>query len=432
MLHVLESLSGLGAARWFLWAAAISVVAANGTGLAADSNKKGSSMSYGEVRDFLAEHTQLVELTAENGARVAVAPAWQGRVMTSTCDGLQGPSFGFVYNDFIAAKKYDNPHFNNYGGEDRLWLTPEGGQFSLWFKPGEPQNLANWRTMPALNDAPWIVTSSADPSHVAMKVDAKFQNASGSDFHVEIVRDVRLLKAADLQKRLGEKAGRTLQSSGIKMVAYETDNQLINRGPRMEKSKGLTSIWILSMLNAGPQAVTIIPYRQGSEAELGPVVRRDYFGPVPDERLQVTPQAVLFRDDANYRAKLGISQRRAKNILGAIDFETGVLSIVTFSMPDDPTKHLYPNSAWEMPQKEPFRGDVVNAYNDGPNDTGGRLGDFYELESVSPTQELNTGESLSHRSAIIHVQADHTALVSLAKDVLGVDLDAVRRDFLKP
>ena len=427
----LECMFHPGPAQRCILAAAIAAVAV-GTAWAADSNKKGSSMSYGEVREFLAKHTQLVELTADNGARVAVAPEWQGRVMTSTCAGLQGPSFGFVYNDFIATKEYDNPHFNNFGGEDRLWLTPEGGQFSLWFKPGEAQNLTNWRTMPALNADPWKVTSPADPSHVCMKAEAKFQNASGSDFDVEIVRDVRLLKTADLQKRLGEKAARTLQLPGVKMVAYETDNQLINRGAPMAKSKGLISIWILSMLNAGPQAVTIIPYRQGSDADLGPVVRRDYFGPVPDERLQVTPQAVLFRDDANYRAKLGISQRRAKNILGAIDFETGVLSIAMFSMPNDPTKHLYPNSAWEMPQKEPFRGDVVNAYNDGPNDTGGRLGNFYELESVSPTKELKTGESLSHCSAIVHVQADHATLVSLANDVLGVDLAAIRRDFLKP
>jgi hypothetical protein len=431
MLRSFERMACSRLRRWFVWAVAI-VVVTGGVAYGADSNKKGSSMSYGEVRDFLAKHTELVELTSENGARVAVAPEWQGRVMTSTCAGLEGPSFGFVYNDFIAAKKYDNPHFNNFGGEDRMWLTPEGGQFSLWFKPGETQNLTNWRTMPALNDDPWKVISAADPSRVSMKIDAKFQNAAGTDFNVEIIRDVHLLSAADLERRFGSKAVRTLQSPGVKMAAYETNNQVVNRGAAMEKSKGLISIWILSMLNAGPQAVTIIPYRQGSEDELGPIVRRDYFGPVPDERLAVTPQAVLFRDDANYRAKLGISQRRAKNVLGAIDFETGVLSLVTFSMPDDPTKHLYPNSAWEMPQKEPFRGDVVNAYNDGPNDTGGRLGNFYELESVSPAEEMKTGESLSHRSAIVHVQADQATLVSLAKDVLGVDLDAIRSGFLKP
>ena len=70
--------------------------------------------------------------------------------MTSTCTGLEGPSFGFVCYDFISAGK-SNLHFNNYGGEDRMWLSPEGGQYSLWFKPGETQNLANWHTAPMLN-----------------------------------------------------------------------------------------------------------------------------------------------------------------------------------------------------------------------------------------------------------------------------------------
>ena len=64
-------------------------------------------MSYGEARDFLAKHTKLVELTNEEGARVAVCPEWQGRVMTSTCGGLDGPSFGFVNHEFIEAGKPD-------------------------------------------------------------------------------------------------------------------------------------------------------------------------------------------------------------------------------------------------------------------------------------------------------------------------------------
>ena len=216
---------------------------------------------------------------------------------------------------------------------------------------------------------------------------------------------------------------------GVKTVAYETVNQFTNRGAPMSKAKGLLAIWILGMLNAGPEAVTILPYKPGSEAELGPIVRSDYFGSVPPDRLKILPQAVLFRGDANFRSKLGISQRR-EEVLGAIDFQNGVLTLVTFSMPDDPTQHLYPNSAWQVPQKEPYRGDVVNAYNDGPNDTGGQMGKFLELESVSPAKELATGESLSHRSTTLHVQADRDTLALLAREVLGVELDAVREQML--
>ncbi len=45
--------------------------------------------------------------------------------MTSTCDGLDGPSFGFINRGFIEAGRED-AHFNNQGAEDRLWLAPKG------------------------------------------------------------------------------------------------------------------------------------------------------------------------------------------------------------------------------------------------------------------------------------------------------------------
>ena len=116
-------------------------------------------------------------------------------------------------------------------------------------------------------------------------------------------------------------------------MAYETANQITNRGPAMTKEKGLVSIWILGMMNSGPETVVLVPYKPGSEAELGPVVKSDYFGAVPAERLKVTPEAVLFRADAKFRSKIGISQRRAKNVLGSIDFENGVLTLVSSPCP---------------------------------------------------------------------------------------------------
>ena len=117
-------------------------------------------------------------------------------------------------------------------------------------------------------------------------------------------------------------------------------------------------------------------------------MKSDYFGAVPPERLKVTPDAVLFSADAKFRSKIGTSQRRAKNILGSIDFENNVLTLVQFTAPDDPAKSDYINNMWQLPQKEPFVGDVANAYNDGPNDLGKQLGEFYEIESVSPAKVL--------------------------------------------
>jgi hypothetical protein len=161
------------------------------------------------------------------------------------------------------------------------------------------------------------------------------------------------------------------------------------------------------------------------------VVNSDYFGPIPPQRLQITPAAVLFRADGNYRSKIGIPQRRVRNVLGSIDFRAGVLTLVQFSLPADPPRALYMNNAWGGPHARPYMGDVVNSYNDGPSQLGGKgLGPFYELESLSPAEELASGQSLVHRHATVHVQADPATLARLAKEILGVDLEAVRRQML--
>ncbi len=407
----------------------LAALLAMGGTIALSAETKSKPMSYGTTREFLAKHTQLVELTNDDGARVAVCPEWQGRVMTSTCGGMEGISFGFVNDEFITAGKSD-PHFNNYGAEERLWLSPEGGQFSLWFQPGKPQDLDNWYTPPAFNEGAWkVVSGPAEPLRMAATM--KLQNTAGTAFDLDVSRGVRLLGNSDLKQILGESAAKKIAAPGVKSVAYETDNRLTNRGADITREKGMVSLWILGMMNCGPQTVVIAPYKPGSEAELGPVVKSDYFGAVPAERLRILPEAALLRADGNYRSKIGISQRRARNVLGSIDFQNHVLTLVQFSMPADPTQELYMNNQWGVPTAEPYKGDVANSYNDGPPAPGKKgLGPFYEVESLSPARPLKTGDSLSHQHRTIHIQAGAAALADLAKEVLGVDLEKVKSEIL--
>ena len=49
---------------------------------------------------FMKKHTDIV-LLKDGDATVAVAPAYQGRVMTSTFDGKSGPSFGWINRPVI-------------------------------------------------------------------------------------------------------------------------------------------------------------------------------------------------------------------------------------------------------------------------------------------------------------------------------------------
>src|ERR671935_47680 len=111
---------------------------------------------------FLRQHTQVLLLTDPSGtAQVAVAPAYQGRVMTSTTGGSDAPSFGWIGRAAIASGKRQ-PHMNVFGGEDRFWLGPEGGQYGLFFKAGDPFDLDHWQVPEPLDWGPWEVTSQSE------------------------------------------------------------------------------------------------------------------------------------------------------------------------------------------------------------------------------------------------------------------------------
>src|SRR5512140_3648293 len=111
--------------------------------------------TFGAEIDFLKQHTPVVVLT-QGRSKVALAPAWQGRVMTSTAAGDTGQSFGWVNHELIASGKLQ-PHINVFGGEDRFWLGPEGGQFSIFFAKGAKFELSDWQTPAPIDSLPYQV-----------------------------------------------------------------------------------------------------------------------------------------------------------------------------------------------------------------------------------------------------------------------------------
>ena len=227
-------------------------------------------------------------------------------------------------------------------------------------------------------------------------------------------------------------AAKIVAGGGVQMVAYETANAITNRGADMTPEEGLVSIWILGMLNPSPETVVVVPYRPGKLAEFGPVVKTDYFGQIPPQRVRIVPEAVLFLADSQHRSKIGTSQRRARNVLGSIDFAGGTLTVAQFTMPEDPVEHRYMNNMWQTSLADPYVGDVANSYNDGPSEPGGAgMGSFYEIESLSPAAALKTGQSLEHCHRTVHLQADTETLSALAKAILGIDLPTVRGEMLR-
>jgi hypothetical protein len=354
-------------------------------------------------------------------ACVAVSARLQGRVLTSSANGQNGRSLGWVNQKLIASDKTEE-HFNAYGGEDRIWIAPEGGQFSVFFAPKAPFDLAHWYTPAAVDTQPFEQVGKSGTS-VTFRKRFSIENYSGTKFEGQIDRTVKLLTEDQVWKDL-----KIAPVQSVRVVAFQSDNKLTNAGPKTwSKKTGLLSIWILSQFQASPSATIMIPIHAGPEAQLGNPVTSDYFGSIPPDRLAVKPDAIFMRADAEYRGKLGVNPKRAKGILGSYDPERHLLTIVEEQPRPSPAAD-YVNNAWTI-QDRPFKGDAINAYNDGPQADGARLGHFYELETLSPAVELAPGKSIEHTQGTIHIEGDEKNLNSIAQRVLGVSLEEIRQAF---
>src|SRR5581483_3513921 len=125
--------------------------------------------TFGYDLNFLQKRDSVIVIQSSDGlAKAIVSPKYQGKVFTSTADGDTGKSFGWLnYKAFDA--KID-PHMNAYGGEDRLWLGPEGGKFALFFQPGTKMEFSEWHTPAAFDHESWKLVSK-DEEHVALSKD---------------------------------------------------------------------------------------------------------------------------------------------------------------------------------------------------------------------------------------------------------------------
>jgi hypothetical protein len=366
---------------------------------------------------FMRQHTEVVVLGEGSGAQVAVAPEYQGRVMTSTTGGSDAPSFGWIGRAAIASGERQ-PHINVFGGEDRFWLGPEGGQYSLYFKPGDPFDLEHWQVPEAIDWGGWDVASRSATS-VAFRRRMSLVNYSGTEIAVNVDRTVRLLGASDIASRLGEAPG-----NGMQAVGFESVNTVTNAGKtRWTRESGLISVWILGMFAPSPGTTIAIPFVTGPESSLGPIVNDAYFGKVPDDRLVIGDGVIFFRGDGQYRSKIGLLPSRALSIAGSYDAEARVLTLVQYTRPDGPAPYV--NSMWEI-QREPYTGDVINSYNDGPPEPGKPpLGPFYELETSSPALSLAPDEQHTHVHRTFHLVGDEAALDRIARRMLGVGVAAI-------
>ncbi len=380
--------------------------------------------TFGDDLAFLKKHTDVVILSDTSGnSQVAVLPTLQGRAMTSSAEGTEGLSFGWINRELIASGKTVE-HINVYGGEDRFWIGPEGGQFSIFFKKGVPFDLENWFTPASIDTEPFELVSKSK-SRAILKKDMQLENYSRTIFNLRVDREIRVLERSEALNALGIAPAKT-----VKIVAFESNNTMTNTGTKAwDKETGLLSIWILGMFNPSPATTIVVPFNAGTEDELGPIVNDAYFGKVPANRLVVKDGVLFFSGDGQYRSKIGLSPQRSRPIAGSYDAVNKVLTIVQYNKPQ--TAADYVNSMWEL-QDEPYKGDVVNSYNDGPAEPGAKpLGPFYELETSSPAAALKPDEAVSHIHRTYHLQGPEADLDIIAKATLGVTIAEIKSSLPK-
>ena len=270
------------AALTFLAAASLAAAACGG-GPAAQSAPSASgptsspplSTPFASDLQFLNAHTHIVLLKDADGAQVAVAPVYQGRVMTSTTGGSDAPSFGWIGRAAVESGRHQS-HMNVFGGEDRFWLGPEGGQFALFFGRASHSTWITGRCRRHSTGTRWTSRPSRQPR-------------CGFHKHVSLVnyartplRHRRRADGPDGQRRAGRRITRLSRgpASGWSRSNRRTSSRTAGRRPGSRQS-GLVSVWILGQFNPSPTTTIVIPFKGGEVASLGPIVNDAYFGKVP-------------------------------------------------------------------------------------------------------------------------------------------------------
>jgi len=367
--------------------------------------------SFGYDLQFLQKFDSLIILKERGGnAQIIVSPKYQGKVFTSTSEGNKGASFGWInYKAFTAPR---DQHMNAYGGENRLWLGPEGGPYSLFFPKGAPMNFDNWKTPSPIDTEEWPVTFK-DETSVHFEKSMILENYAGTRLQLSIQRNISLLSKQNIESLVG-----VSMNDSVHAVGYSTFNVLANTGNfEWNERTGMPCIWMLDMFAPSNETTVIIPYDNTTSSK-EKVVTTNYFGEISADRIKMKNGILFFRADGKNRGKLGIRPSSAKNIAASFDAQSNVLTITIFSI-NKGEKYL--NQEWNT-STPPFAGDAVNAYNDGPLENGNQMGPFYEIESVSQAAFLKPGEQLTHQHSVLHYSGSKAGLDHLVKKVFGISL----------
>ena len=345
--------------------------------------------------------------------QVIVVPELQGRVMTATTNSNLGETLGWFNRAYLSQKH--SSRSTPIGGADRLMFGPETGEFSQFFQPGKERIVDNLYAQDAIVLQPYQVLAQTK-TQVTVQADIQLINNSGTQFDFNLNRRIKLFSKNEIEQMLETKVGKSLD-----YVGYGSDTKITNTGQAWRKETGLVSLWHLGAFKPSQNTTVVIP----TEGEVKQATA--YFNQIKPSHTQTTQTHVFYKADAEYMNKTGVPVENTKPVMGAYDAQRNLLTIILFNISSD-KKANYVTASW-LDSSDAYGGEIVNVFNDGPNDFGQYFGPFYEMETSSAAFELAHGESQSHYHYTLHFQGDTSELNELAIQILGVSIKQIEQVF---
>ena len=246
------------------------------------------------------------------------------------------------------------PHINVFGGEERFWIGPEGGQFSIFFPPGGKFELADWQTPAAIDTEPFQVV---DKKRFVRQFPPRTRSS-------RTIRTPSSTSASSGRSSCSRRATPRSRSAEVQRSAdsWATGRLSLDESAHQYRHRSRWQQADRAALDLDPRHVQAGPADHGrdplsdraTKTELGPIVNDAYFGKPPAERFKIGDGVLFFSGDGKFRSKIGLSPQRARDVAGSWDAAAGVLTIVKYTQPAAGVTD-YVNSMWEIQQQPVWR-----------------------------------------------------------------------------
>ena len=332
-------------------------------------------MPYHDALNYLAGKTSVIELFDQLGGRVAVCPEWNGRILTSTCEGLKGESFGCINVQAI-----DTGLFESYGGEDHWTFSPAVHSFAV--ETLKEHKVVLQRTLP---------TTDA-------------HGVSG-EFHLS--RSIFLLNRRNIETLFGDAVADSLERADVSAVSFRTENTVKSQEPARVAGR------LRGMFNASPNTAIILTTPPEDFDTGRSSVMIDYLGGAPHSRIRYLPQTMLIRGDGRRQCQITLPFPDAPPLIGAIEIRFGTLTLWTYDLPNVSDN------------------DLVRIYNSGrPHTAALDWATHYEINCFSAAQELLPDQSLTYCQSTLHLNAGNDVLDDLVRQIFDVSLEDISKKML--